>query len=167
MGQDDSTLDALYAQHGLWWHHQMEACSAPLALCEGNPPVTGGFPSQRPVTRSFDVFFDLRLNKQLCKQPKRRWFGTPSRSLWRYCNEHGHDCKILPFDSCSTWLLCGISFCFWCCLTWKCRRAKHSVQGQRVVDALVWCMLLLNKPSHFLWVLLSTIDADTTTTQRT
>ena len=34
-----------------------------LNICEGNPPVTGGFLSQRPVTRSFDVFFDLRLNK--------------------------------------------------------------------------------------------------------
>ena len=34
-----------------------------LVLCEGNPLVTGGFPSQRPVTRSFVVFFDLRLNK--------------------------------------------------------------------------------------------------------
>ena len=33
-----------------------------LALCEGNPPVTGGFPLQKPVTRSFDAFFDLRLN---------------------------------------------------------------------------------------------------------
>ena len=33
--------------------------SALLAFCEGNPPVTGEFPSQRPVTRSFDVFFDL------------------------------------------------------------------------------------------------------------
>ena len=32
--------------------------SALLAICEGNPPVTGGFPSQRPVTLSFDVFFD-------------------------------------------------------------------------------------------------------------
>ena len=39
--------------------------SALLTLCEGNPPVTGGFPSQRPVPRSFDVFFDLRLNKRL------------------------------------------------------------------------------------------------------
>ena len=39
-----------------------------LALCDGNPPVTGGFPSQRPVTRSFGVFFDLRLNKRLSKQ---------------------------------------------------------------------------------------------------
>ena len=36
--------------------------------CAGNSPVTGGFPSQRPVTRSFDVFFDLRLNKRLSKQ---------------------------------------------------------------------------------------------------
>ena len=26
--------------------------------CAGNWPVTGEFPSKRPVTRSFDVFFD-------------------------------------------------------------------------------------------------------------
>ena len=58
-----------------------------LALCEGNPPVTGGFPSQRPVMQSFDVFFDLRLNKRLSKQSRRRWFETPSCSLWRCCNE--------------------------------------------------------------------------------
>ena len=37
----------------------METFSALLALCEGNPPVTGGFPSQRPVTWSFDVLFDV------------------------------------------------------------------------------------------------------------
>ena len=64
----------------------METFSALPALCEQNPPVNGGFPSPRPVTRSFDVFFDLRLNKQLSKQLKRRWFETPSCSLWRYCN---------------------------------------------------------------------------------
>ena len=40
----------------------METFSALLAICEGNSPVTGEFPSQRPVTRSFGVFFDLRLN---------------------------------------------------------------------------------------------------------
>ena len=39
-----------------WWRHQMETFSALLALCAGNSPVTGEFPSQRPVTRSFDVF---------------------------------------------------------------------------------------------------------------
>ena len=39
-----------------WWRHQMETFSASLALCSGNSPVTGESPSQRPVTRSFDVF---------------------------------------------------------------------------------------------------------------
>ena len=51
-----------------WWRHQTEAFSALLALCAGNSPVTSEFPSQRPVTRCFDVFFDLRLNKRLSKQ---------------------------------------------------------------------------------------------------
>ena len=46
----------------------METFSALVALCAGNPPVTGEFPAQMPVTRSFDVFFDLRLNKRLSEQ---------------------------------------------------------------------------------------------------
>ena len=46
----------------------------------------GEFPTQRPVTRSFDVFFDQRLNKRLSKQPWGWWFETPSWSLWRQCN---------------------------------------------------------------------------------
>ena len=50
-----------------WWRHQMETFSALLALCAGNSPVTGEFPSQRSVTRSFDAFFDLRLYKRLRK----------------------------------------------------------------------------------------------------
>ena len=49
-------------QMATWWRHQMETFSALLALCAGNSPVSGEFPSQRPVTRSFDVFFDLCLN---------------------------------------------------------------------------------------------------------
>ena len=53
---------------------------------ERNSLVTGEFSSQRPVTRSFDVFFDLRLNKQLSKRSWGWWFETPSRSLWRRCN---------------------------------------------------------------------------------
>ena len=56
-----------------------------LALCEGNSPVTGEFPTQRPVTRSFDVFFELCLTKRLSKQPRGWWFETPS--LWRHCND--------------------------------------------------------------------------------
>ena len=70
-----------------WWRHQMETFSALLALCAGNSPVPGEFPSQRPVTKSFDVFFDLRLNKRLSKQPWGWWFETPSCSLWRHCND--------------------------------------------------------------------------------
>ena len=49
--------------------------------------LTSGFPLHRPVTRSFDVFFDLRLNTRLGKQWRRRWFETPSRLSWRHCNE--------------------------------------------------------------------------------
>ena len=46
-----------------WWCHQIEIFSMFVVLCEGNSPVTGGFPQQRPVMWSFDVFFDLSLNK--------------------------------------------------------------------------------------------------------
>ena len=46
----------------------------------------GEFPTQRPVTRSFDVFFDLRLNKRLSKQSWGWWFETLSWSLWRHYN---------------------------------------------------------------------------------
>ena len=66
-----------------WWHHQMETFSALLAFCAGNSPVTDEFPAQRPVTRSFDVCFDLRLNKRLSKQS---WGGL-SDALWRHCND--------------------------------------------------------------------------------
>ena len=61
-------------QHKIFsrWGHQTETFSALLALCEGNSPITGEFPLQRPVTRSLEI----------------RWFGTPSRSLWRHCNAH-------------------------------------------------------------------------------
>ena len=70
-----------------WWHHHMETISALLTLCAGNSPVTGEFPSQRPVMRSFDVFFDLRLNKRLSKQWWGWWFETLMRPWWRHCNE--------------------------------------------------------------------------------
>ena len=66
-------LNAVYEPF-TWWCHQIETFSALLAICAGNSPVTGEFPAQRPVTRSFNVFFDLRLNKRLSKQ----WWG------WRF-----------------------------------------------------------------------------------
>ena len=64
----------------------METFSTLLALSKGTSPVTPEFPSQRPVTRSFDVFFDLRLNKRLSKQ---------SRHRWRHCKERFQRvCKV-------------------------------------------------------------------------
>ena len=57
-----------------WWRHQMETFSALLAICAGNSPVPGEFPAQRPVMRSSDVFFDLRLNKWLSNQSWGWWW---------------------------------------------------------------------------------------------
>ena len=62
-----------------WWRQQIETFPALLAICAGNSPVPGEFPAQRPVTQSFDVFFDLRLNKRLSKQSWGWWFETLSR----------------------------------------------------------------------------------------
>ena len=74
-----------------WWFETLSQqfwrpCNV-LALCAGNSPVTGGFPVQMPVTRGFGVFFDLRMNKRLSKQSWGWWFETPSRSIWRHCND--------------------------------------------------------------------------------
>ena len=69
-----------------WWRHQMETFSALLAICAGNSPVPGVVPTQRPVTRNFDVYFDLRPNQRLSKQSRGWWFETLSCSLWRHHN---------------------------------------------------------------------------------
>ena len=96
-----------------WWRHQMETFSALLALCAGNSPITREFPSQRPVTRSFDAFLDHSWDW---------WLGTPSRSLWRHRTDESwwniiqqplHSLGLYTrvgetlFNSCST-LLAGI-----------------------------------------------------------
>ena len=67
----------------------METFSALLAICAGNSPDPGEFPTQRPVTRGFDVLFDLRRNKRLSKQWWGWWLETLSRSLWRQSNVDG------------------------------------------------------------------------------
>ena len=82
---------------------------ASLTLCEGNSPVTDGFPSQRPVTRSFDDFFDLRrINRS-----RRWWFETPQRTLWHHCNvtslcENG--CSLCVFYPHAVCKLCMKSY---------------------------------------------------------
>ena len=72
----------------LWNLFMMTSSNGTIFLVTG--PLCGEFtgpdefPAQRPVTRSFDVFFDLRLNKRLSKQPWGWWFETPPWSLWRH-----------------------------------------------------------------------------------
>ena len=87
-------------EHGCVYLRCRAVCKLPGCV-EGHPCVTGPFvrgirqspdvfSSQRPVTRSVDVFFDPSLNKRLSKQSIHPWFDTPSHSLWCHCNEiHG------------------------------------------------------------------------------
>ena len=79
----------------------METFSALLAICAGNSPVNGEFTTQRPVTRSFDIFFHLRLNKQLSKQSWGWWFEKLSRPLC-HCNvnKHAHASRLVLFCWC-------------------------------------------------------------------
>ena len=65
----------------------METFSASLAICAGKSQVPWEFPAQRPVTRSFDFFFDLRLHKRLSKRSWGWLFETLSCPLWRHCND--------------------------------------------------------------------------------
>ena len=102
------TRNFTYLVRGPWWRHQMETFSALLALRAGNSSVTGEFPSQRPVTCSFDIFLDLRQNKRLSKQS------------WGWClrrNRTNYDVTVmLPKNvektthSSSLSARCGVSF---------------------------------------------------------
>ena len=86
-----------------WWCHHMETFSALLAICAGNSPVPGEFPTQRPVTWSFDVFFDLRLNKQLSKQSWGWWFEMLSCPLW--CHRNGMQTLSILFSLHWGWVM--------------------------------------------------------------
>ena len=71
----------------LWYHDDVENGNLfhVIGLFAGNSPATGEFSAQRPVTPSFDVFYDLRLNKRLSKQSWSWWLERPSRPLWSHC----------------------------------------------------------------------------------
>ena len=86
-----------------WWRQQTETFSALLAICVGNSPVPGEFPAQRPVTRSFDAFFELHPNKRLSQQWWGWWFETLSCPLWRHRN--GYYSLIYPYLTycCQVW----------------------------------------------------------------
>ena len=61
--------------------------------------------TQRPVARSFDVFFDLRLNKRLSKQSWSWWFETLSHPLWRHCNENTSELAGVLTSKRMSWLV--------------------------------------------------------------
>ena len=68
----------------IWWRHQMNRVTG--LLC-GEFTGDRWIPRTRPVTRSFDVFIDVRLYKRLSKQSWGWWFETPSHPIWRHCND--------------------------------------------------------------------------------
>ena len=114
MSPDCIQMARVYMIHSIstWWRHQMVTFSALLAICAGNSPATGEFPAQRPVTRSFDVFFDLCLNERSGKQSWSWLSETQFRPLWRHTNESQMVCmrmadNAMPLGSWSwlTWFI--------------------------------------------------------------
>ena len=86
----------------------METFFSSVALSAANATVTGEFPSQRPVMRCFDVFFNLHLNKRLSKQSRPLWFETSWHSLWRHCN-------VIFSLHCILVMRCYMWTRTWCC----------------------------------------------------
>ena len=101
----------------------METFSTLPALCAEHSPVTGEFPAQRPVTWSFDVFFDLRQNKQLSKQSWGWWFEMPSCSLWCHCNTQNSQTPLPSMaTSSNTTTVC------WILVRWlRCAGLEHAI----------------------------------------
>ena len=94
----------------------------------------------RSVTRSFDVFFDLRLNKPLSKQSRGRWSETPSRPLWRHCNVES---TFGEQDLHNSWY---VSWHNWKCFSLLIIMFIH-------IYATVWpcCILVQQTRKYFAW----------------
>ena len=82
-----------------WWRHQMETFSALLATCAVNSPVTGDFPAQRPVARSFDFFICVWING---------WVNNREAGDQRHYHAH-YDVTVMTSDiftrSSNVWLV--------------------------------------------------------------
>ena len=130
-----------------WWRHQMKTFSALLAICAGNSPGTGEFPTQRPVTRSFDVYFDLRPNKRLSKQWWGWWLEMPSHPLWHHRN------VFLKYIS-YCWLSYFIITIWWSSWYQWCRRFDrlHQIQSQMKVTS--WRRFVPTLRQSIIWLAL-------------
>ena len=122
----------------------MKTFSALLAFCAGNSPVPGEFPTQRPVTRSFDIFFDLCLNKG--------WVNNRDAGDLRRHRVH-YDVIVMsefpltrspldPADPAGP----GLPRC-------PCEKKKkrHNVMVWKHFSALIALCLRFETPSHSLW----------------
>ena len=107
MSQNAELLLACMKEDPSWWRHQMENLFRVTGPLCGEFTGPGEFPTQMPVTRSFDVFFDLRLNKRLSKRPRGWWFETQSWSLWRHSNvitkSSSKNTNVEIYIYCITW----------------------------------------------------------------
>ena len=95
--------------------------------------------TQRPLTQSLDVFFDLHLNKRFSKQSWGRWFETLSCSLWHHCNEAMAACwhvlllSSVQYSAAKTATICHSSLVIW----------SRCTDGQQIgsyLDFLVYLM---------------------------
>ena len=92
--------------------HHMKTFSSLLVVCAGNLTDHRWIPLTKVRdARSFDVLVDLRLNKRLSKQSWGWWFETPSRSLWRHCNNlvfphHSHQINTIKLRAEAGIVLC-------------------------------------------------------------
>ena len=112
-----------------------------MTLCAGNSSGHGEFPAQRPVTRSFDVFIDLRLDKQLSKQSGGWWFETLSCPLWRHRND------VIQVNTYRFIIICdGNEICFWYC------------NSLRMTDYLLFLCLLSFSSCPKIHFVIKTID---------
>ena len=114
--------------------------------------VTGGFPSQGPVTRSFDIFFDLRQNTLLIKQSKRRWFETPSHSYdvtviydnVQHYRIFFHNSFCYSFPHCI--VMWNILRCYstWDPIVYQCQYSVFSISYLQISLMTIWT--LVQKP---------------------
>ena len=107
----------------------METLSLTLALCVGNSPVTGECPSQRSVTRSFDLFFDLRLNND--------WVNNHEAGDWKRHRAH-YDVTVMNWG-----------------LTWPIWHAESAV-NENYVNKLYLFHLYINAPIEYLFCVICT-----------
>ena len=99
-------------QHGVWHTYHDDVIKWEQFPCYWTSVrVPGEFPAQRPVARSFDVLFDLRLNKRLSKQSWGWWFQTLSCPSWRHCDDWRDS------DKCMHWLCLVIMMAHFVCVS--------------------------------------------------